>query len=545
VRTRVTGAPSATFRRPDGRDCYLHSRVDPRDEARFLVADVPLQERALYIVLGFGLGYHVEALLHRVPRSSHVVVIEPAGAALSGVTCRPRKGRAPGWTRDARLHVHAHHDATLAATHVADRLTAHHLTAIHVVPHLPSMQTAPPFYETLSRTLPALLPATIQQQLNLLDKMLEGDLRNFWANLSSSWNEASPKALADAWKGRPLVLVSGGPSLTAQIERLAVLRDRALVLATGSTVRTLIDRGITPDLIVSVDPYDLNLAHFVGWDGSGVPLVYYHRIHCGIPRVYTGPMAAFRMHDEPPLPLLDAADPSPFSRGGTVAFSGLQLAHFLGADPIIFVGQDFAFADGRTHAEGAIYNDRFDPAAPPPDYVGVPGVQGTPVVTSRLLQLYLLHMQDYILQRAPLVATAHINTSMSGARIGGTIQATLDAALAPFTPLDAPPRAMLAAALSRRTPPPPQAQTAAIRGWLDELEPIVAEIDALGPDALFDRLAATTLFTVPGRGYADMRYVYEAKYQRGAHEASALFASRLRHHLRQVLDDLRHESAAL
>jgi hypothetical protein len=256
-------------------------------------------------------------------------------------------------------------------------------------------------------------------------------------------------------------------------------------------------------------------------------------------------MAAFRMHDEPPLPLLDSTGPSSFSRGGTVAFSALQLAHLLGADPIVFVGQDFAFAEGRTHAEGAIYNDRYDPQAPPADYVRVAGVDGAPVVTSRLLQLYLLHMQDYLLQRAARVATRHINTSTMGAQIGGTTLATLDDVLAPYPPLADSPRTLMAALLARRTPPAAAAQAAALQRWIGELAPIAAALDELAPDVIVDRLAATSLFEAPGRGYADIRYVYEAKYQRGAHEASPLFASRLRHHLRQVLDDLRHESAAL
>lgn len=546
ITTSAKDAPTALVRRPDGRQFYLHSRVNPREEAAFLVADLPRQERTLYVVVGFGLGYHVEALLDHIPQSAHVAVVEPADLRLSVEAARVRRGRGLEWMRSDRLHLLAHHDPALAAIHLADRLTSRHLLSVTLVPHQPSMQTSPAYYEALIGQLPQALPAAIQQQLNVLDKMLEGDLRNFWANLSSSWNEAPTRVLRGLWQGKPLVIVSGGPSLTGQLRDLAVLKDRTLILATGSTARTLIADGVTPDLVVSVDPYDLNLAHFVGWDGADIPLVYYHRIHCGIPRVYTGPMCAFRMHDEPPLPLMPDDGRPAFSRGGTVAFSALQLAHLLGANPIVFVGQDFAFAGGRTHADGAIYNESFDGTTPPSDYVHVAGVDGGPVVTSRLMQMYLLHMQDYLLQvetRRPKIM--HINTSSTGAMIQGTICRPLVDVLAHFASLSEPARHEIRQALAHHQSPPIAEQAALIADWVTMLAAMPLDDEQVTPEALLDRFAETPMYSVVGRGYSDLRYVYDTKYRRGEHPASALFASRLRHHFRQVLDDLRRESAAL
>lgn len=536
-------APTALVRRPDGRQFYLHSRVDPREEAAFLVADVPADPHALVIVAGFGLGYHVEALLARLPPSSRVLVIESAQARLSA-TAAPR-GVDAAWRHDPRLDLLAPHDPGVAPIHIADRMTRAHLRSVRVVPHVGSLPTAPEFYDQLLALLPQQLPAALHQQLDLLDKMLEGDLHNFWANLSSSWNEAPVERLRGRWQGRPVVIVSGGPSLTAQLPLLASLRARALILATSSTVRTLLAHDIRPDLIVSVDPYDLNLAHFVGWDGAGIPLVYYHRFHSGIPRVYTGPMTVFRMRGEPPLPLL--ADESPaFSRGGTVAFSALQLAHLLGASPVVFVGQDFAFAAGRTHADGALYNERYDEAARPAHFVRVPAVHGGLVDTTPLMHAYLQHMQDYLLQPAMTAAgTRHVNTSPTGASIRGLIAQTLDQALGGSPELADDPRRLMRDALEPHTPPPPDAQRQQLDVWIDALERLLDGSEGLDAGAILDRVAGTALASAEGRGYADLRYVYDAKYRNGRHEASSLFASRLQHHFRQVLDTLRHDRGVL
>jgi hypothetical protein len=84
VSSKVRTAPTAIVRVDDGRELLLHSRVDPLEETAFFAAGVTPQERTLYAVLGFGLGYHVRALLERIPESSQVIVLEPADFTLRG-----------------------------------------------------------------------------------------------------------------------------------------------------------------------------------------------------------------------------------------------------------------------------------------------------------------------------------------------------------------------------------------------------------------------------------------------------------------------------
>lgn len=541
IPTKVRHAPTAIVRLENGRELLLHSRIDPIEEAQFLAANVQAEERTLYVVLGFGMGYHVRALLERVPQSSHVIVLEPAAVRLSTRALSQPPGDRTAWLRDPRLHFLAHHDPHLTPLHLANELAARRLLSTTMVPHVPSMQTAGPHYSTLAREIPAALPPSIRQQLNTLDQMLESDLRNYWANLSASWNESRALSLAGQWEGRPAVIVSGGPSLDEALPLIPAIRDQVMLIATGSTARTLVTNGIRPDLVVSVDPHDPNLAHFVGWDSSLIPLVYYHRVHRGIPRVYAGPLFGFDMQDEPPLPLLDRLAASPFRRGGTVAFSALQLAHLLGANPIVFVGQDFAFAKGRTHSAGAIYNQTFDERALPPDYVRVPGIDGGTVVTSRILHAYLLHMQDYILHYGAVKpAIRHVNTSPTGAMIHGMEMLDLRAAVEPCPVPGVSAASTIAEVQARRRSPPLAAQVALLDDWIAELQRVVTNVDGVEsfPD-IFDAFAATPLCDLPGRSYRDLWFVFETKYQSGRNPTTAALLGRFKSHLRHVLDDLR------
>jgi hypothetical protein len=535
--SRVKAAPTAFIRRPDGREFYLHSRYDPFEEAQFLARDVARQERALYVVLGFGLGYHVRAILDHVPASSHVIVVEPDAACLSARAFAGGDHPAARWIRDPRLHFLTLHDPKLAPLHLADRMAALRLLMIKLVTHVPSTLTAEEYYRSIATELPAHFPTAIQRHLVSLDRMLENDLRSFWSNLPYSWRAAPISCLAGAWPSRPLVIVSGGPSLTESLPLLGTLSDRALILATGSTARVLCERGIRPDLVISVDPYAFNLGHFVGWDSTAIPLVYYHRLHHGILPTYAGPSCAFTMHDEPPLPL--TSEPrAPFHRGGTVAFSALQLAHYLQANPVVFVGQDFAFAGGRTHAQGAIYGELFDETAPPEDYILVPGVDGRPVMTSRIHEAYLLHMQDYLLnfaKRKPDIQ--HVNTSRLGARMRGMTYIGLEQALGGLPPIDAATKQACAERFAAAPLVTAECQRQALDDWLHELTGVLEAHPASDFVPLYKAFAGTRLHSLSAKSYEDVEYVYLAKYQ--AASASEVFGNRFREHLRQVADDLR------
>ena len=120
--SKTKGIPTAVFRGAGGGEFYLHSRFDPLEEARFLVKDVPLRERTLYVVLGFGLGYHVKALLQRIPQSSHVIVMEPDSARLSSSLLKIEGSQAGAWMHNSRLHFLSHHDTGVAPFSLADRL---------------------------------------------------------------------------------------------------------------------------------------------------------------------------------------------------------------------------------------------------------------------------------------------------------------------------------------------------------------------------------------------------------------------------------------
>jgi hypothetical protein len=547
VESKTKGIPTAIARRADGREFFLHSRYDPLEESRFLIKDKPLRERTLYVVLGFGLGYHVKELLERIPQSSHVMVIEPDFACLSGRLLQNADKQIKTWMQNSRLHYLSHNDSGVVPIYLADRLARLRLISLEVLTHLPSALTAEGFYKTLLAVIPQIFPAAFQTHLNSLDAMLENDLRNFWANLPYSWNAAPIKSLLGKWAGRMLIIASAGPSLTDALPVLRQAKGGALLLATGTAARVLMTHQVSPDLILSVDPYEPNMAHFKGWDPAGFPLVYYHRINRGILPLCTGPKCFFVMQDEPPLPLSGPGEKSSFWQGGSVAFSALQLAHYLETNPIVFVGQDFAFPGGHTHAAGCINDRVFDARALPKDYFLVPGIDGNPVITSRIFHAYQLFMQDYLLKFARVKpGVRHINTSRTGATIQGMENLPLEQVLVnQESRAQGAPREFIASVLQQGRRVPLGTRRAALNRWTAELDRLVTQSAQLSSfERLFARFKSTSVYAQAARSYDDIYYLYETRYQSSKDSMPLVFASRFKEHLQFILEELRRIKAA-
>jgi hypothetical protein len=540
VESQRGGAPTALFRRADGRELYLHSRVDPLEEARFLVRDLPRQERTLYVVLGFGLGYHVKALLDSTPESSRVIVIEPDAMCLSRSVPSIIGSSACLWMQSPRLHRIAPHEPGIVPINLAEAMAKLKLLSISMVAHIPSSHTAPSFYRAVAEAIPRELPARMDGHLRGIDQMIGGELTNMWANLAHSWAAAPVSCLEGRWANRPLVIVSAGPSLSDALPLLPAAADKAFILATGTAARILVHNGVRPDAVISIDPFEWNVKHFQGWDCSEVPLVYYHRVNRGALAQHTGAAFCFLMRGEPALTGGGDAGgaPSPFRRGGTVAYSALQLAHHVGANPVVFVGQDFAFSEGRTHAFGASYLTFFDPKAPGPECFDVPGVSGRPVTTNRTYYAYLLLMQDYLLDYARAApAVCHINTSRRGARIRGMSEERLEDVFA-NQPAGLQPsaREIVREAFDEGRPGPVADRAAgALTRWRTELAALLEEPPSTDFDRFFLRFKTTTLHALAPQSYDEVYYVYESRYRNAGADARAEFVDRFMTHLRAAL----------
>ena len=250
---------------------------------------------------------------------------------------------------------------------------------------------------------------------------------NEMINLPLSLLSPDISNLKGALAGTPALVTSAGPSLEGALPLLARASGRTAVIAAAPVLRVLKAHGILPDLIGILDygtsNYDVLLDAFA----SNVLLAFLEGTFPQVIKDYQGELISV-LHDQGSTfawlgPHLGRRDPRP--SGTNVGSFCLNLAIYLGADPIILVGQDLSFPEPASHSEGVVGRKRMRAATGDPQVIMLPSVTGGLVGSNLTLASFLEEFNETIKKHAGLV----INTSPGGARIAGTREMSLEEAL--------------------------------------------------------------------------------------------------------------------
>lgn len=463
----------------DGTTVYLHSRHDPRTEARRFADAVPLEDKFCFVVAGAGLGYHLRALADRLRGDFLILCLEPVVEVLAAALCCTdladliAGGRMFFLTDDDKRRLH--------------QILQPHSTLIMLgtqfVSHPPSARMA----ETaLARIQAAIREFITFSRMTLMT--LVGNSRitckNIAMNLPALVTTPPIDGLRGRFAGHPAVVISAGPSLSRNIEQLGNLKGRAVLCAVQTALRPLLARDVVPDFVTCLDFHEMSQKFFenVG-DLSEVHLVAEPKATWHVIDHYPGPVSLL---DNAWARLLlgdDLAARDGLAAGATVAHLAFYLAVYLGCDPVIFVGQDLAFTGHVFYVPGVEIHrtwrsetNRFLPMEQKewerivrnrPILRRVTGSDGGELFTDELLFTYLEQFEKDI-AAAPCRV---INATEGGARIRGTEAMTLHDAQQRYcaAPID-PGRFAYRRQSRRRDRTRLPAAMAQVRMRLDELE---------------------------------------------------------------------------
>jgi hypothetical protein len=96
--------------------------------------------------------------------------------------------------------------------------------------------------------------------------------QNSFTNLAHMATSPDVGELKDQFKDVPFILIGAGPSLDESIDFLRKVQDKAIIVASNSPYRKLINSGIRPHLVVTADPMEPTLAGFQNVKLDHVPL---------------------------------------------------------------------------------------------------------------------------------------------------------------------------------------------------------------------------------------------------------------------------------
>lgn len=262
-------------------------------------------------------------------------------------------------------------------------------------------------------------------------KLASGVPINILNNMKYICEGYHTKGLAEVLpRDRAAILVSAGPSLNKNIEMLKKAKNKLFILAVDTAIKPLIKAGIIPDAFCTIDakkPLDL-----VEIDGSeNIPVLAPSVALNAIVEHQKGKKIFFedgyaivrKIYD------LNKKEFPYVAIGGSVACVAFSILYKAGFKTIILVGQDLAFTDNKSHADGS-YKEKM-PEQDTKNMLMVKGNYQDKVPTRGDFKMYIGWFDDYIKGAKEHIKDFRvINATEGGAYIEGTEIQSLEETLA-------------------------------------------------------------------------------------------------------------------
>lgn len=333
---------------------YLHSRFNPQEESRKVLQKRNLEADHI-VVLGLGLGYHLELLMTQKDSLTRVLLVEPdmeiVGHSLKTLNWKHLFNR-----KDFFYCFGPDLDQLAETLHGFINITA--LDKVEFVELPAETRLLKPFFENAREIIEAEIKAHLY---DFKTRLAESYMvpRNIMKNLPLILKTRPITRLKNALAGVPGFIVSAGPSLDKNVLFLEKLRDRGVMVAVDTALKPLLKRSIQPHFTAIGDPSHKNYLHLQGCEEQ---LEHFIVAETGIAhqvfkdfqdKLFTLSIGKslvrfLEVHSEP-LGEIDA--------WGSVISVAVAFAVYIGLNPIVFVGQDFAFSGTRNHCRGTSWEE--------------------------------------------------------------------------------------------------------------------------------------------------------------------------------------------
>ena len=244
----------------------------------------------------------------------------------------------------------------------------------------------------------------------------------FSSNLMQLKKALDPKIVQNI----PVIIVSAGPSLDKNIHELKKAQGKAFIIAVDASIRTVLQAGVRPDLLCSIDPNSPE-RFFTGLDTKEIFWACNQLSNPTLLKKYAKHIlyyGSFGKRWNNTIKKEVGYDFPSVTSGGSVSTEAFMIALHLGFRKIILIGQDLAFVGGKTHTSGVENAVRkYDEYLKRRHLVEVEGIDGTILQTDYQMWIYKQWFEKAI--RINKESIRVIDATEGGARIEGTEIQTL------------------------------------------------------------------------------------------------------------------------
>ena len=321
----------------------LHSTVDPRREARRLIAT--LGDEGFLIFLGLGGAFAIEAALER-EEIRRVAAVEYDMDGLAELLSSREYLRVLG---DPRFTLLADPSPGGLKQYIIENYQPVLAGGIRVFP----LRARTAYDDRFGAAAGAIGEAIGSVSADYSVQAWFGGrwFSNIIRNLKAAETQEGPLPPI-----REAAVTAAGPSLDPQIPALKKRKDAEgkglFLIAVDTSLPALLHAGIKADAVISIDCQHISYRHFMGLpadlplflDLASPPLV---ASRAARPRFFSAghPLTGYISRFWSPIPPLDGS-------GANVTYAALSLAEMLGAEKIELYGADFSWPRGKTYARG-------------------------------------------------------------------------------------------------------------------------------------------------------------------------------------------------
>ncbi len=398
---------------------YYYNPQNPWQDVENQILSLNLKNARLAIFLGLGLGYELVYFYKNMMENqlTHYILVVQKNLEVFKAALRSFNFEA--LIRNSRVHFLVAQPEESLYTILRNYLAEDHKFVL--------IKAAKPLYhpsafrydkEYYLRFLQILRDAAKHQTTHFGNDPYDSliGIENMLSNLREIVYNPGIKLLYDKFRNKPAIVVATGPSLNKNKHLLKGLENKALLIAADASLRVMIEMGVKPHLVTSLErnlPTVRLLEGFTGEQLENVFLAACPVVRNECYQVYPGPrIMVYRDYDHFRWLNIDKGILKIQLSAGNMAF---KLAEALGCNPIILIGQDLSFArDGRTHADGTPFGEKQNPDKF--RKLEVMGNDGLPILTHEVwysfIKSYELDLSNY--------KGICINSTEGGAYIQGT-----------------------------------------------------------------------------------------------------------------------------
>ena len=330
----------------------LHSMMDPKREAQRLASTIP-EETNFIVLFGLGGGFTAEAVLNQT--QARLIVIDFDNDSIKNLFMEIDFS---ALVNNKRFSLLIDPKTEEIENFILKNYNPSLYGGIKIIPLRARTEADVSLFDNAARA--------VQHSIEIISSDFSVQVhfgRRWFSNIIRNIKDFMP-AMENKFPNQvdSAAVIAAGPSLNQQIPLLEKLKSKKVfIISSDTALPVLLQNGIEPDTVVSIDCQHISYYHFMGCsntknillalDIASPPLlsrlpfypVFFSSSH---------PLAQYVSANWNPLPYLDTS-------GGNVTYSCLSLAEFFGAKNITVFGADFAYIKSLTYAKGTYLNSYF------------------------------------------------------------------------------------------------------------------------------------------------------------------------------------------